>query len=393
MCATGFSTTLIHRVRARPRPPAPLTTPIYETTTFIFDNAEADPPLQRRRPQQVSLFPLREPDRRRRRGEARGGRRRRGGAGLQFGHGGDVHAAAGAAEIGRRGRLQRRRSTAARFTCSTISCRSSASRTRFVSLDELQPARNADRRAHAARLVRVADQPDAALRRRPSRRRSLPGARRPQRHRQHVRQPVNQRPLELGVDLSMQSATKYLERPQRRHRRRRVGLGCAGEGSRDGAPSLGGVLDPQPAYLLIRSLKTLAVRVQRHNLSAMAVATALEHTPAGETACSIPACRRIRITRWPSRQMTGFGGMVCLDLDRRRRGRLPRVRPAADHQAGGEPRRCRECVQPADPDVAVGALRRPTCRGGNQQRHDARVDRTRGSGRHHRRPATGARLR
>ena len=40
MTTRGFSTTLIHEGEGKTDPPAPLTTPIYETTTFIFDNAE-----------------------------------------------------------------------------------------------------------------------------------------------------------------------------------------------------------------------------------------------------------------------------------------------------------------------------------------------------------------
>ena len=85
---------------------------------------------------------------------------------------------------------------------------------------------------------------------------------------------------------------------------------------------LGGVLDPQAAYALNRALKTLEIRVQRHNASAMAVASALE---------GHPAIARVYYPGLPSHpdhaiakcQMTGFGGMVCIDV------------------SGGEPAACR----------------------------------------------------
>jgi cystathionine beta-lyase/cystathionine gamma-synthase len=76
---------------------------------------------------------------------------------------------------------------------------------------------------------------------------------------------------------------------------------------------LGGVLDPQPAYLLVRSLKTLAVRVQRHNLSAMAVATALEDHP-GVKQVLYPGLSSHPDHELATSQMSGFGGMMCIDL-------------------------------------------------------------------------------
>jgi len=125
--------------------------------------------------------------------------------------------------------------------------------------------------------------------------------------------PINQRPFELGVDLAMQSASKYLG-----------GHSDVTAGVVTGAASLvrpiemarrklGGVLDPQPAYLLGRSLKTLPLRVARHNASALAVAAALE---------GHARVRRVYHPGLPSHpdhalartQMSGFGGMLCLDV-------------------------------------------------------------------------------
>jgi cystathionine beta-lyase/cystathionine gamma-synthase len=125
--------------------------------------------------------------------------------------------------------------------------------------------------------------------------------------------PLNQRPLELGVDLCMQSATKYLNGHSdvtagvisgRRERLTPIEMGRR---------VFGGVLDPQAAYALGRSLKTLEVRVRRQSASAMAVARGLE---------GHPAIAHVYYPGLPSHpdhaiaasQMTGFGGMICIDL-------------------------------------------------------------------------------
>ena len=128
--------------------------------------------------------------------------------------------------------------------------------------------------------------------------------------------PINQQPLALGIDLAMQSATKYLN-----------GHSDVTGGMVSGSKSLlapiekarrlvGTVMDPQPAFALGRGLKTLPLRVARHNDNARAVAEFLA------------ADRRVSQVYYPglpshpdheiaARQMSGFGGMVCFDLDGR----------------------------------------------------------------------------
>jgi len=77
---------------------------------------------------------------------------------------------------------------------------------------------------------------------------------------------------------------------------------------------LGGIMDPQPAYALARGLKTLPLRIARHNANATAVAQFLE---------THPAVRRVYYPGLAShpdhhiakQQMRGFGGMVCVDLN------------------------------------------------------------------------------
>src|SRR5579863_233376 len=91
--------------------------------------------------------------------------------------------------------------------------------------------------------------------------------------------PILQKPLDLGFDLVVHSATKYLAG----HSDIVCGA-VAGNRERiakvhDTMVLLGGSMDPDPAYLLIRGLKTLEIRVRRQSESAMAVARFLELHP------------------------------------------------------------------------------------------------------------------
>src|SRR3954464_8258084 len=85
--------------------------------------------------------------------------------------------------------------------------------------------------------------------------------------------PINQQPIALGVDLVMHSATKYLNGHSD------VTAGALAGPARLIAPIekarrlIGGILDAHAAYALGRGIKTLHVRVQRHNANAMAVAS------------------------------------------------------------------------------------------------------------------------
>ena len=125
--------------------------------------------------------------------------------------------------------------------------------------------------------------------------------------------PINQQPLAMGVDLSMQSATKYLN-----------GHSDVTGGVLSGSRALlapigktrrllGGVMDPMPAYALSRGLKTLPLRVARHNANAMAVATFLD-THAAVERVYYPGLASHPDHAIARRQMSGFGGMVCVDV-------------------------------------------------------------------------------
>jgi cystathionine beta-lyase/cystathionine gamma-synthase len=125
--------------------------------------------------------------------------------------------------------------------------------------------------------------------------------------------PINQQPIALGVDVVMHSATKYLNGHSD------VTAGVLAGPARLISPVskarrlLGTILDPRAAYALGRGLKTLGVRVARQNTTATAIARWLAQD------------RRVGTVYYPgleqhpdhavaARQMRGFGGMVTLDL-------------------------------------------------------------------------------
>jgi len=125
--------------------------------------------------------------------------------------------------------------------------------------------------------------------------------------------PINQRPLALGVDVVMHSATKYLNG----HSDVTAGV-LAGSVEMmakvlKARKLVGAVLDPFAAYALGRGLKTVAVRVERQNASALTVARALERRGRVERVY-YPGLESHPDHAIAKRQMSGFGGMVCLDV-------------------------------------------------------------------------------
>ena len=125
--------------------------------------------------------------------------------------------------------------------------------------------------------------------------------------------PLNQPVLSMGIDLSMQSATKYLN-----------GHSDVTGGVLSGARSLmepiaktrrllGGIMDPLPAFALGRGMKTLPLRIAQHNSNAMTVAQFLEGHP------SIARAYYPGLASHPDhgiarQQMAGFGGVVTIDV-------------------------------------------------------------------------------
>ena len=126
--------------------------------------------------------------------------------------------------------------------------------------------------------------------------------------------PVNCRPAEWGIDLVLHSGTKYLgghadiicgiaagrrELIDRIHHVRTT-LGCC--------------MDPHAAFLLLRGIKTLAVRVQRHNENALRVAEFLNQHPK-VTRVHYPMLKGSPHYELAKRQMVGGGGVLSFEVD------------------------------------------------------------------------------
>jgi cystathionine beta-lyase/cystathionine gamma-synthase len=125
--------------------------------------------------------------------------------------------------------------------------------------------------------------------------------------------PTNQQPLALGVDLSMQSTTKYLNGHSDVTGGVLSGSRALLEPISKTRRLLGGIMDPQPAYALGRGLKTLPLRLARHNANAMVVAQFLE-THRDVARVFYPGLASHPDHEVAKQQMTGFGGMVCVEL-------------------------------------------------------------------------------
>jgi len=125
--------------------------------------------------------------------------------------------------------------------------------------------------------------------------------------------PVNQAPLTLGADLVVYSCTKYLNGHS-------DVLGGAVAGPKDLVKKIyhyreihGTTLDPMSAYLIMRGLKTLDLRMKKHNENAMKIATFL---------CDEPDVKDVFYPGLPThlnhdiakKQMNGYGGMVSFTL-------------------------------------------------------------------------------
>jgi cystathionine beta-lyase/cystathionine gamma-synthase len=125
--------------------------------------------------------------------------------------------------------------------------------------------------------------------------------------------PINQQPIALGVDLVMHSATKYLNGHSDVTAGALVGSSRLLEPIQKARRMLGTVLDPQPAYALGRGMKTLTVRMERHNANAMTVASWLASDKRVATVYypGLPQHPDHEIAR---KQMKGFGGMMCVDV-------------------------------------------------------------------------------
>jgi cystathionine beta-lyase/cystathionine gamma-synthase len=125
--------------------------------------------------------------------------------------------------------------------------------------------------------------------------------------------PLNQRPIAAGVDVVMHSVTKYLNGHSVITAGAIAGPTAILERIDKTRRLLGGVIDPHAAYAIGRGLKTLTVRMERHNANALAIAQWLEQDPRVEQVL-YPGLPSHPDHELAARQMRGFGGMVCVDV-------------------------------------------------------------------------------
>ena len=125
--------------------------------------------------------------------------------------------------------------------------------------------------------------------------------------------PINQRPLDWGVDISIQSVTKYIGG----HADVTAGAIIT---SRElilplyaARKMLGGIPSPQDAFLIDRSLKSLPLRMKVHNENALKLAQffADERVVVEVLYPGLESCESHAIAK---EQMSGYGGMLCIDL-------------------------------------------------------------------------------
>jgi methionine-gamma-lyase len=125
--------------------------------------------------------------------------------------------------------------------------------------------------------------------------------------------PVLQKPIELGFDLVLHSATKYLGGHSDIIAGAAAGRRSLINEVRHNIINLGGSLDPEAAYLLIRGMKTLEVRIERQCQSAMTVAKYLEKHPR-VARVHYPGLASHPDHALAKRQMKAFGAMLAFDL-------------------------------------------------------------------------------
>jgi cystathionine gamma-synthase len=131
--------------------------------------------------------------------------------------------------------------------------------------------------------------------------------------------PINVTPLSFGVDLVVHSATKYLAGHHDVLAGAVVGASHLVGLVRELRGVLGSVLEPHAAFLVARGLKTLALRVERANRTALAIAEMLADHPRVEHVF-YPGLRSHPSHAVAAEQMRGFGGVVsfrvrCKDAD------------------------------------------------------------------------------
>jgi cystathionine gamma-synthase len=125
--------------------------------------------------------------------------------------------------------------------------------------------------------------------------------------------PINQNPLRLGADLVIHSATKYLGG----HADALGGIVCGDRALIERIYHFreinGAAMDPAAAYLLLRGMKTLHLRIRRQNRNAMKIANYLDRHPAIRSVY-YPGLQTHPGHTIAAKQMKGFGGMLAFEV-------------------------------------------------------------------------------
>ncbi len=125
--------------------------------------------------------------------------------------------------------------------------------------------------------------------------------------------PINQNPLKLGIDVVLHSGTKYLGG----HSDLYCGVALTSKDLaariRKTATHLGGSLNALSCYLLERSLKTLAIRVERQTRNALGISKFLENHPK-VAGINYPGLENHAGYKIASNQMSGYGAMLSFEL-------------------------------------------------------------------------------
>ncbi|MGH9698196.1 MAG: trans-sulfuration enzyme family protein [Candidatus Acidiferrales bacterium] len=125
--------------------------------------------------------------------------------------------------------------------------------------------------------------------------------------------PALQKPIEMGFHLSLHSATKYLAGHSDVIAGAAAGSRALIDKVRESVIYLGGSMDPEAAFLLIRGMKTLEVRVEKQCRTALAVAQFLERHPK-IAQVHYPGLKSHPDHKLAKRQMRAFGAMMAFDM-------------------------------------------------------------------------------
>ena len=204
--------------------------------------------------------------------------------------------------------------------------------------------------------------------------------------------PILQRPLEWGADIVIHSATKYIDGQGRT-------LGGAVLGSKEFIldklqpiiRNTGPSLSPFNAWVLVKGMETLGLRIERHCANAARVADALAAHPAIGRVL-YPGRKDHPQHALAMKQMSGAGGVVTFDLKAGKWAAFETLNRAEADRHLQQPRRRKEPGDASGDHHAHAHRRRGARQARHRRRHRAHLGRPRGRRGHHRRPGAGAGL-